>query len=332
MQVSMDEKRLVPLRRGCQLLTIVQRIRRGLLMLGVIGVASCSPITPSVGCDPGVPQGESIDGTGAAQSGVLGPSMTWRSPVDGMVLVYVPAGEFLMGASALDADALDEEKPQHRVYLDSYWIDSTEVTNAMYAVCVSQGACTPPGEEASFSRREYYSHPACSGYPVVHITWQQAHDYCRWAGRRLPTEAEWEKAARGTDRRIYPGGNEEPDGSRANLCGSVCPNEANEPSIDDGFFDTSPVGAYPAGASPYGALDMAGNVWEWVADWGDARYYSVSPYSNPTGPETGHMRVLRGGAFTSPPPAIRVTVRAFLNATVSSGEFGGFRCAASSVP
>ncbi|MEW6567810.1 MAG: SUMF1/EgtB/PvdO family nonheme iron enzyme [Chloroflexota bacterium] len=246
-----------------------------------------------------------------------------------MVLVFVPEGEFLMGASSADPEAFDNEKPQHNVYLEAYWIDSTEVTNAMYALCVADGACTPPGEDASFSRSPYYSHPTCAGYPVIQVTWQQAQDYCEWAGRRLPTEAEWEKAARGTDGRIYPWGNQPPDGTRANLCGSECPNEANVPSIDDGFFDTAPVGTYPAGASPYGALDMAGNVWEWVADWWQPDYYATSPTVNPSGPSNGDTSVARGGSFANPPTGIRTTVRASLLPTASTAEFGGFRCAIS---
>jgi formylglycine-generating enzyme required for sulfatase activity len=244
-----------------------------------------------------------------------------------MVLVFVPEGEFLMGASVTDVEAFDDERPQHTVYLDAYWIDSTEVTNAMYAQCVADGACTLPDEEASFSRSPYYTSPTCARYPVVQVTWEQAQAYCEWAGRRLPTEAEWEKAARGTDGRIYPWGNDAPDGSRANLCGSECPNEANAPGIDDGFFDTAPVGNYPAGASPYGALDMAGNVWEWVADWWQAGYYAVSPAANPGGPSSGETRVARGGSFANPPAAIRATVRASLLPTASTGDFGGFRCA-----
>jgi formylglycine-generating enzyme required for sulfatase activity len=302
--------------------------------LVAFGLAGCSPVRPHTGCDPASEQDHVLSGPQQPISNVSPPPTAtigsqWLSPVDRMILVYVPAGTFIMGASSTDPDAFENEKPQHSVYLDAYWIDSTEVTNAMYALCVADGECTSPAEDASFSRSLYYSHPTCGGYPVIQITWQQAHDYCAWAGRRLPTEGEWEKAARGTDGRVFPWGNQAPDGTRANLCGSECPNEANDPAIDDGFFDTAPVGSYPAGASPYGTLDMAGNVWEWVADWGQADYYSVSPAVDPLGPSTGDTRVLRGGAFTSPPQGIRVTNRTFLTPTVPTGEFGGFRCALS---
>ncbi len=313
------------------------RLRACFAILLAFALAGCGPARPYAECDPAAPQDvmrpaseQAIVDVSPPETATLGPQ--WRSPVDGMVLVYVPAGGFLMGASSEDPNALDDERPQHNVYLDAYWIDSTEVTNAMYALCVAVGACTPPAEDASFSRSPYYSHPTCAGYPVVHVTWLQAHDYYEWAARRLPTEAEWEKAARGTDGRRFPWGDQAPTGTLANLCGSECPSEPNAPSIDDGFFDTAPVGSFPAGASPYGVLDMAGNVWEWVADWWQADYYATSPETNPSGPSTGFTRVARGGCFTNPPAGIRTTVRASLTPTVPTGEFGGFRCALSATP
>jgi formylglycine-generating enzyme required for sulfatase activity len=310
------------------------RVRANITLLMALALAGCGPVRPYAGCDPASEQDLAHSWTQQPIADVPAPGTAtigsqWRSLVDGMVLVYVPAGTFVMGASSTDPEAFENEMPQHDVYLDAFWIDSTEVTNAMYALCVADGACTPPAEDASFSRSPYYSHPTCAEYPVIQVTWEQAQGYCEWARRRLPTEAEWEKAARGTDGRVFPWGDQEPDGTRANLCGSECPNEANAPTVDDGFFDTSPVGTYPAGASPYGVLDMAGNVWEWVADWWQATYYAVSPAVNPTGPSTGDTRVARGGSFANPPVGIRVTARASLLPTASTGEFGGFRCALS---
>jgi len=214
---------------------------------------------------------------------------TWTRPADGMVMVYVPAGEFLMGSSDADDQAQDTEKPQHTVYLDAFWIDRTEVTNAQYRKCVEAGACREPG----CWNDERYSAP---DQPVVCVSWDGAQDYAAWTGGRLPTEAEWEKAARGTDGRIYPWGNEF-DGSRLNYCDRNCEQDGKDTSADDGYAVTAPVGSYPTGASPYGALDMAGNVWEWVADWYDGRYYARSPARNPQGPDSGDGRVGRGGAF-----------------------------------
>jgi len=220
-----------------------------------------------------------------------------------MTLVYVPAGEFLMGSADGDADAYDDEKPQHRVYLDAFWMDRTEVTKDQYQQCVAAGKCAAP---------------SCRGtgqgnHPVVCVSWQDAADYCAWAGRRLPTEAEWEKAARGTDGRKYPWGNEAPDCNRLNYGGCVNNN-------------TSAVGSYPKGASPYGALDMAGNVWEWVADWYDAKYYAGSSARNPTGPASGEYRVVRGGSWFGHQRGVRAAYRDrylpdYCNVNI------GFRCA-----
>jgi len=310
---------------------IAPRLRASFAILVAFALAGCGPTRPYAECDPAAPQDvmrpaseQAIVDVSPPETAMLGTQ--WRAPVDGMVLVYVPAGEFLMGASSEAPDAFEDERPQHNVYLDAYWIDSTEVTNAMYGLCVASGSCTPPTEDASFSRSPYYSHPTCAGYPVVQVTWLQAHDYCEWAARRLPTEAEWEKAARGTDGRRFPWGDQAPTGTLANLCGSECRAEPRESNVDDGFIETSPVGSFPAGASPYGALDMAGNVLEWVTDWGRADYYSVSPEVNPSGPSTGDTRVLRGGSFVQLPVGITASARIFL-LPAASNEYGGFRCA-----
>jgi formylglycine-generating enzyme required for sulfatase activity len=242
-----------------------------------------------------------------------------------MLMVYVPAGEFTMGAQAAPA-ALPGEEPLHGVYLKGYWIDSTEVTNAEYAACVAAGACDLPDSDGSYLRSSYFSHETCADYPVVHVSWFDAQVYCEWAGRRLPTEAEWEKAARGTDGRIYPWGNEPPTAERANFCDDNCPSDQRDTSVDDGYTDTSPVGSYPDGAGFYGALDMAGNVWEWVADWSQIDYYSVSPPANPSGPSEGKTRVVRGGSWVNIPQMLRASNRWAAKPEISTDGFG-FRCA-----
>lgn len=191
------------------------------------------------------------------------------SEVDQMVQVFVPAGEFIMGSTDIEAKVTIDggraypEIPVNTVYLDGFWIDKYEVTNSQYAMCLDAGVCQPLHLNSSETRKEYFGNPEYSNYPVIWVTWYMARTYCEWAGRRLPSEAEWEKAARGTDGRKYPWGNEPVSGERANFCDVNCPRTTTNPIFDDGYADTSPVGSYPAGASPYGAMDMAGNVWEW---------------------------------------------------------------------
>ncbi len=200
-----------------------------------------------------------------------------------------------MGSSkAEDPEALDEEIPQHIVYLDAYWIDQTEVTNAQYARCVASGSCSRPNELTSLTHSSYYDDLQYANYPVIFVSWSQATAYCTWAGRRLPTEAMWEKAGRGPDGLIYPWGNTF-DGTKANYCDINCINGWKDDRYDDGYIDTSPVGDYPAGASIYGAFDMAGNVYEWVADWFEP--YRRIRQENPTGPLSGSEHIIRGGSW-----------------------------------
>jgi formylglycine-generating enzyme required for sulfatase activity len=251
----------------------------------------------------------------------------WLAPLDGVTLLCVPAGEFVMGAASDDPKADDDEKPPHSVYLAAFWIDRTEVTNANFARCMADGACRP-----RVYGTEYGNHPAYQDYPALVYEVEDALAYCSWAGRRLPDEAEWEKAARGTDGRIFPWG-DSLDCSRASYY------DCEETGTQDRRVDlppacgyrgecrTVPVDSYLSGASPYGALNMAGNAWEWVGDWYAPDYYASSPASNPAGPESGAFRVRRGGGCTSLPQDLRVTARASGQPHHYFDGQMGFRCA-----
>lgn len=223
-------------------------------------------------------------------------------------MILIPAGEFEMGQNPdtgleecqklfepwpnregkkCKRNGFEDEEPVHLVYLDDYYIDKFEVTTADYQLCVEVGACDPPKSSSTYSHEDYYRNPKFADYPVVYISWFDAKSFCEWRGSRLPTEAEWEKSARGTDGRIYPWGNSF-DGSIGNFCD-------RDYEFIDGFKDNSPVGYYPEGTSPYGVMDLAGNAWEWVADWYGFNYFSSSPGENPQGPPDGSQRVLKGG-------------------------------------
>jgi formylglycine-generating enzyme required for sulfatase activity len=245
----------------------------------------------------------------ATNTPILDTSVPAVREKDNMLMVYVPAGAFQMGGG----NGRPNEIPEHSVTLDAFWIDQTEVTNGKYALCVQSKVCAPPAKLSSLTRTSYYGAAQYENYPVVYISWDQARVYCEWAGSRLPTEAEWEKAARGVDGRAYPWGNK------------IGKTYAN---YDQRDVDTSVVGSYKIGKSPYGAYDMAGNVWEWVADWYGETYYLDSPSSNPGGPSSGIMRVLRGGAWFTKDYFIRTTYRYAYDSSLSD-VLNGFRCARS---
>lgn len=230
-------------------------------------------------------------------------------------MIEVPAGTFKMGFANGELD----ESPVHSVTLSAFCIDRTEVTVSQYRECVSAGRCTPASSsvywpEMDDVERDYWS-PFCHGirtdrneYPINCIDWDQARTFCNWAGKRLPTEAEWEYAARGTDGRLFPWGNAPPTHELENGCGieSVFPQVpvrdwTRTYDGNDGFERTAPVGRFPRGASPFGALDMAGNAWEWVADW--YAPYPSRAVTNPRGPASGEFRVYRGGGYSCDGPA-----------------------------
>lgn len=220
-------------------------------------------------------------------------------------LIYVPAGEFLMGYQGSDAE--EDEGPEHMVFLDGFWLYETPVTNSQYRQCILDERCS--GNLSRFPDDDY---------PAVRVDWFQAFDYCDWVGARLPTEAEWEKGARGTDGRLFPWGDQSPTCLLANFKGCY----GNQ---------VTQVGQFPEGVSPYGALDMLGTVWEWVSDWYAVDYYAYSPYANPTGPSEGEFKVQRGHSFESNQVYLRIADRGRSN-PASDDYRKGFRCVIPELP
>jgi formylglycine-generating enzyme required for sulfatase activity len=259
---------------------------------------------------------------------------TWTRPADDAVMVYVPSGTFQMGSNDEDVDYalqlcneyrdgcerawFEDEQPVHDVTLNGFWIDQTEVTNAQYVLCVADGDCeeSQSADDADLNG---------DNHPVVGISWHDAAAYCEWAGARLPTEAEWEYAARGEKGSIFPWGDTF-DGTRLNFCDENCQLDWADETVDDGYGQTAPVGNYPSGASWCGALDMAGNVWEWVADWPESDYYELSFSENPVSPEEGDSKVMRGGSWFIYPVNVRSASRNWGIPDLTAYD-GGFRCA-----
>jgi len=227
-------------------------------------------------------------------------------------MVLVPPGAFRMGSE----DGDDDELPIHDVTLDGFWIDRTEVSNEQFAEFVAETGYLTTAEEMGSgwfvtedggweeTEGADWQHPQgaesdvsnLSEHPVVLVSWYDAEEYCEWAGGALPTEAQWEYAARGPEGLKYPWG-EEFDGEKANYCDKNCVFDWNDETIDDVYAQTAPAGSYPEGASWTGVLDMAGNVWEWVNDWFDSEYYANAAAEDPAGPESGDWKVLRGGSW-----------------------------------
>jgi len=226
------------------------------------------------------------------------------APAEVPGMVHVPAGEFVMGSELGEFD----EEPRHVVFLDAFYIDTFEVTNEAYEPCVAAGKC----RAQSVARIEELMGPK---QPAVGVGFHNAVAFCMFVGKRLPTEAEWEKAARGTDERRYPWGDE------------WLPDQVNMHHDGDGFAWTAPVGSFPKNVSPYGAYDMAGNAWEWTQDWWSRRYYEESPRENPKGPRTGTTRVMRGGSWMYDVPFFVNAHNRSPGKPLVRKRYVGFRCA-----
>jgi sulfatase modifying factor 1 len=253
---------------------------------------------------------------GKRQPGSI-PKSTNTSPLlteligqDGAPMVLIPAGEFTMGSDKGD----DDEHPVHRVFLNSYYIDKFEVTNGRFAKFVEAIHSEPPW---GFADQE--TPVVHADHPVRWVNWMDAVGYCLWAGKRLPTEAEWEKAARGTDSRVYPWGNDPPTPMQAVF------------GLKEGTETVSPIGNREKGQSPYGARDLAGNLYEWTTDWYDEEYYQKIPAINPQGPAEGTAKVQRGGSYTNTPYRLRSSFRTKGDPTEHEPNVG-FRCAQDAPP
>ena len=268
-------------------------------------------LTPSPARDPApsAPDAEAIvrvnDQLRAAQRDEL-KQLARRGIAQPEGMVVIPAGEFWMGAE----DGLKDARPLHRVYLSSYWLDKYEVTNARYRQCVEGGGCTPPKDHQAFDDLERAQHP------VTNITWNQARAFCQWQGRRLPTEAEWEKAARGTDGRRYPWGND----------ADIVKSHVRNGEVTAGTNGAESVGRQASSSSPYGVLDLIGNASQWVKDWYAEDFYQVSPTRDPQGPLRGSFRVLRGGEWNETPSNLQASYRGWDEVTYW-GPTLGVRCA-----
>jgi len=297
------------------------RYRQGSVLLIIIatlsiaaGLLACSsredtPTEATAPAGPLSPQKDSSSSSEVALPLTPEDDSVIQRAVDGMTMLRIEAGEFQMGD---DESAFRVERPAHLVQLDEYWMDQSEVSNAQYRLCVDTEACVAP---SSWENPDFNA----DDQPAL-VTWGQAEDYCQWVDGRLPTEAEWEKGARGTDGRKWPWGNEFQHGL-ASLSGD-----------SDGYGFTAPVGSFPAGASPYGLLDMAGNAAEWVADWYDADYYATSPSRNPAGPSSGEQKVLRSSISNAGggPEKCRCTARYPADPEHPVWTYG-FRCVSTAV-
>jgi serine/threonine protein kinase len=257
-------------------------------------------ITPSP--DPRFPPSNAVVGT------------SWIRPSDGMTMIFVPSGTFLMGSDPdVDPETKPNESPQREISLDAFWIDQTEVTNAQFAEFLNSEGNSGDAPDIILNDGIFVVTEGVKNHPVVDINWDEADAYCKWAGGNLPTEAQWEYAARGNDGRLYPWGNEEPscELTRFNGCGE----------------GAAPVGSHsPAGDSWIGAQDMAGNVWEWTSSWYNRDYYAVAPSENPKGPETGENHAMRSGGWSSEPLRLRTAHRGAGVVPEGANNFIGFRC------
>jgi formylglycine-generating enzyme len=258
------------------------------------------------------------------------PQQTGRDLIgkDGTPMVLIPAGEFQMGSPGgglfgMGAEGEADEHPQHAVYLDAFYIGKLKITNSQYQTFIKATGHRAPTnccDPAKFDIwRGGIPFEGTADLPVINVDWHDAFSYCAWAGGRLPTEAEWEKAARGTDGRIYPWGNQAATRSLANF-------SLQEISYWDGPLSLTRVNQYDSGQSPYGVFDMAGNVWDWVQDWYSENYYQDSPSRNPMGPAKGTAKVIRGGSWRNTPDMLRSANRNKHHPS-ERRVYVGFRCA-----
>ena len=237
---------------------------------------------------------------------------------DGAPLNLIPAGEFLMGTSISNRDGGRDEYPERRIVIDAFYMDSVEVTNGRYLEFVKASGHRIPEHprDKKLTLWQGATVPAAfTDHPVINVDWYDAAAYCAWAGRRLPTEAEWERAARGTTGRRFPWGDAEPTRTLANYLNQW----RNGAGLE-------PVGSHPRGASSEGVQDLQGNVWEWVADWYDPHYYDKGPLRNPKGPEEGTRKVIRGSGWESEAPLLRSAHRLSSDPKNRNHSLG-FRCA-----
>lgn len=261
---------------------------------------------------------------------------------DGMELVFIPGGEFTMGWLGIDATIENGPGPTadfmiFPIFVGDFWIDKFEITNKQYKLCVEAGGCQPFHQNnLTPYGLDYFTDPIYDNYPVVNVSWYMARDYCQWAGRRLLTEAEWERAARGDDGRKYPWGDQLYAENLANICDKDCPiskrGDIGNPNFNDGYPGPAPVGSYPDGASPYGVMDMAGNVWEWTSSAADPY-----PYDPEDGRESQYdiqdgskwpERILRGGPWNGGYAYIRSSLR-YRAVAIYWNNNMGIRCAQS---
>ena len=243
----------------------------------------------------------------------------------GSRMLFMPGGLFRLG----NDEGADDEQPSRMVSLNPYYIDETEVTNGAYAQCVSAGECEPPAYSRASFYPDYFGNSEYADYPVLYVNWYKAQAFCQWRGDRLPSEAEWERAA-GFDpergiKAVYPWGDDF-EGTRLNYCDTNCYQAEKDSAYDDAYGDTAPVGSYPEGRSAIGAYDMLGNVMEWTNDWYDRNYYTVAPDSNPLGPLEGFSKSVRGGSWLSKRDELGVSLRTFYDPNEHRANIG-FRCA-----
>ncbi len=237
---------------------------------------------------------------------------------DGAPMVLIPAGTFPMGVPKAARDGGLDERPNHEVFVDTFYMDKYELTNGRYLQFVTETGHRIPQHPSDPKKGLWKGHmmpESVTDIPVINVDWHDADAYCRWAGKRLPTEAEWEKAAKGPNDWRFPWGDVEPTREHLNFNQSW-----------RGEATLTQVGIYEKGKSPYGVYDVAGNVWEWVADWYDAGYYAISPARNPKGPETGTHKTLRSSGWQGETPQVRIFTR-IKSLPTDRNNSTGFRCA-----